>query len=296
MRSAKSRVRRDEARLCTPFPPLILLILVLVLSWPMPGRANLIGADAPPLSISAWIKGGPVEIHDGKHIYVVEFWQTSCGPCRRSIPHLTDLQQMYRDDVIIIGISNEPADIVNDFVAARQDMDYTVAVDTDSQTFVRYHVLWIPQAFLVRPDGTIVWQGESVTIDEFLAQLVANPISISRQPVGRWVEAGRPYTFELAAAGLGPLHYAWSKDGKAIGSDVPIYSIETLDLTDSGTYICVVSDERGRKSSLTSASAVLDVFPEGSLPVTGHFGLLVLCVTVLAAGGVSMTEHRKPLA
>jgi len=69
----------------------------------------------------------------GKKIVVVEFWATWCGPCKKSIPHLTDLQLRYKNDgVIILGVSDEPAAKVRPFVTKQaQDMDYTIATDRE---------------------------------------------------------------------------------------------------------------------------------------------------------------------
>ena len=88
-----------------------------------------VGDEAPGLDIDAWVKGEAVTIETGR-VYVVEFWATWCGPCRKSIPHLTKLQKEYGSDgLTIIGISDEEADVVKPFVQRQgENMGYTVAV------------------------------------------------------------------------------------------------------------------------------------------------------------------------
>ena len=70
--------------------------------------ADEIGDKAKPLEIAEWVKGKKdVDVTDGKSVYVVEFWATWCGPCRTTIPHLTELQKEYSDKVVFVGVSKE---------------------------------------------------------------------------------------------------------------------------------------------------------------------------------------------
>ncbi len=145
-----------------------------------PDRQTLtVGDDAPAISVSRWVKGDPVDRFDRGKTYVVEFWATWCGPCRISIPHLTELQKKYRGKgVTIIGVSvDQNHNLVAPFVKEMGDkMDYTVAVDDvpkgDKATKGKMAEGWmeaadtldVPTAFIVRA-GKVAWIGHPMAID-----------------------------------------------------------------------------------------------------------------------------------
>lgn len=162
------------------FVPLVVLFGLLV----PPALALELGAPAPPLRIKEWIKGDPVKLADGvgKNIYVIEFWATWCPPCRASIPHLTELQNRYRDQgVVIIGISSEdaePVEKVTKFVKQWDEkIGYTIAVDDQKQTrdaLMEPGDADIPWAFIVDRDGKVVWTGNPLRgLEEALGAVVA---------------------------------------------------------------------------------------------------------------------------
>lgn len=138
-----------------------------------------LGDPAAKLEIAEWIKGQPVDVTDGKNIYVVEFWATWCPPCRTSIPHLTELQKKYKDKgIVFVGISDEKVSVVKPFVEKMGDkMDYRVAIDKDNACndgyMKAYGIGGIPHAFVVDKKGKVIWQGHPMAdLDKTLQQIL----------------------------------------------------------------------------------------------------------------------------
>ncbi|HEU5068930.1 MAG TPA: TlpA disulfide reductase family protein [Verrucomicrobiae bacterium] len=147
--------------------------------------AAQIGDPAAPLNIATWVKGKPVDLAEakGRKIVVVEFWATWCGPCRVSIPHLTELQKKFADrGVVFVGVSDEDAATVKPFVDQMGDqMNYTVAVDNNRQTSQGYMDAYnqngIPTAFVVDRDGKVAWLGHPMgDLEKVLDKLAAAPV------------------------------------------------------------------------------------------------------------------------
>lgn len=140
-----------------------------------------LGDPAPALQIAHWVKGGPVDMSKGKgeQVYVVEFWATWCGPCRKSIPHLTELAKKHKGKVTFIGVSDEKLETVEPFVTKMGDkMDYVVAIDKNEKTSAAYMKAFgrggIPHAFIVDKSGNIAWEGHPMdNMDKALEKIIA---------------------------------------------------------------------------------------------------------------------------
>lgn len=122
---------------------------------------TLVSKKAPEISAEKWINSKPLTLSGLKgKVVVVEFWATWCPPCRKSIPHLIELNKRFGDKVTIIGFTQESLDEVQDFVN-EQGMKYPIAVGSKSGK--DYGVSGIPHAFVVGKDGKVVWEGHPMS-------------------------------------------------------------------------------------------------------------------------------------
>jgi thiol-disulfide isomerase/thioredoxin len=149
-----------------------------------------VGDAAPELKVSSWVKDGAVSGLDSNQIYVVEFWATWCGPCRASIPHLTEMAHQFTN-VTFIGVDvweNGPdkETTVAKFVEKMDGkMDYHVAMDT-ADTFMADHWMkaagqnGIPTAFLVQ-SGKVVWIGHPMGgLEESLKEVATGKFDVEK--------------------------------------------------------------------------------------------------------------------
>ena len=143
------------------------------------------GDPAPPLQVSAWIKGEPVERFEKGKVYIVEFWATWCKPCIASMPHLSALAREYKDQVTTIAIdvyeskvkpvkSNEKIKAFVDSMGSR--MDFKVAIESGNDMTVDWlHASGeggIPTTFVVNTEGRLAWIGHPAELDKVLPKIL----------------------------------------------------------------------------------------------------------------------------
>ncbi len=164
---------------------LVALLTGVALSTARAGSLG-IGDPAPKLDVK-FVKGDAVSAFEPGKLYVVEFWATWCGPCKTSIPHLTELQKKH-PEITFIGVSISEPDQkkVKPFVNEMGDkMAYRVAIDSVpddakggegamAKTWMQAASQdGIPAAFVINKEGKIAWIGHPMSMDDPLEQIAA---------------------------------------------------------------------------------------------------------------------------
>jgi thiol-disulfide isomerase/thioredoxin len=156
-----------------------------------------VGSPAPAIKVAKWLKGKPIPKFEPGKVYVMEFWATWCGPCKTSIPHLTELAKKYQGKATFTGVSvfevPQPKDEsyipkVDKFVKDwGKKMDYNVAVDgkdgwMGANWMRAAEQPGIPTAFVVDQKGRVAWIGHPMDgLDEAVGQVIAGTYDIAAQ-------------------------------------------------------------------------------------------------------------------
>jgi thiol-disulfide isomerase/thioredoxin len=118
---------------------------------------SLVGSDAPTLAGTDL--GGrrwTLDDADGRVTWV-NFWATSCEPCRTEMPAMQALSEQHPDDLLVLGVDwGEGRDAVDDFVA-RYAITYPILLDPALDNYYRWSGTdGLPRHYFVGADGVVL--------------------------------------------------------------------------------------------------------------------------------------------
>ncbi len=143
-----------------------------------PRPQGLKAGGPPALQIAAWFGSEPLTLDGLKgKVVVLDFWNTTCAPCRALMPHLAALYTKHKGDgLVVIGITEDEKADLEEFLK-KSPSAYPLAMDQlkggAGQTFDAYKIGSIPTVCLIARDGSLAWKGagEKLTDAMVLAEL-----------------------------------------------------------------------------------------------------------------------------
>ena len=146
---------------------LLIVALGVLLAWlasvpllrgqPDGRTGTRVGEPAPGLSLRG-LDGRSWTLDDADARLVwVNFWATSCEPCRTEMPAMQRLADAHPDDLLILGVDwGEGPDVVADFVE-RYAIDYPILLDPTLATYYRWASSdGLPRHYFVGAEGTVL--------------------------------------------------------------------------------------------------------------------------------------------
>lgn len=93
-------------------------------------------------------------------IVLVNFWATSCMPCRKELPEMEKLYREFGDKgLVVLAISAEERAVVAKFIAEK-GYSFPVLLDSDGKASADFDVDGLPKSFLFDRQGRLV--GEAI--------------------------------------------------------------------------------------------------------------------------------------
>lgn len=115
---------------------------------------SFLNKKAPTLIVEDWITEKPNT--EGKFV-LLDFWATWCAPCKKAIPELNHYAKKFKDNLVVIGISDETKKKIQKL--KKPKIEYYSAYDTTKQLKEIYQVKGIPHVVIINPKGIVVWEG-----------------------------------------------------------------------------------------------------------------------------------------
>lgn len=127
------------------------------------------------------INGKNVSLDDlkGKYVYV-DVWATWCGPCKREIPYLKELDEEYKGkDLAIVSLSIDKMENKDKWLTMIKQQDLQgiqILADKDwnSDFVTSYNITGIPRFILIDPEGNIFDSNAPRPSDPRLKELLSS--------------------------------------------------------------------------------------------------------------------------
>ena len=102
---------------------------------------------------------------------VVNFWYSTCAPCKKELPAFAAVQAKLGDEVRFVGVDSLPPSANEEAFARDRGVQYELFYDTNGELTSAVGVAAFPQTLFIDAKGTIVEQTGELTAER-LEQLI----------------------------------------------------------------------------------------------------------------------------
>lgn len=92
----------------------------------------------------------------GKKLILVNFWATWCPPCRYEIPDLINLQEEFKDSIIIVGVALDRNEEPVKIFSQKYKFNYPIVHDKKGINLLYGGISAIPTTIIINYEGKIV--------------------------------------------------------------------------------------------------------------------------------------------
>ncbi len=97
--------------------------------------------------------------------YIMTFWASWCGPCKKELPVLAELYDEFKARGLeVVGVNVDADRKAADAYLAENPLPFPIVADTDKSVMGRFDTRGVPTTFWVKKDGTI--RKRSIGYDE----------------------------------------------------------------------------------------------------------------------------------
>ena len=88
-------------------------------------------------------------------ILIIEFWGTWCGSCIPALEHLNEIQNKFKNDIMVVGISDDTEERLNKFLLKRP-VTIPLVSDPLNRSAKFFKVNAVPQTYVAGKNGEII--------------------------------------------------------------------------------------------------------------------------------------------
>ena len=142
-----------------------------------------IGDKAPDVELGVTSAGKSVKSADyAGQVVVVTFWASWCGPCKKELPIMENLQELGKGQIQVVAVNIEDREKFKKIARILKDQQMQFANDQHEVSQRAYHVKGIPHMIIIGRNGRILdvhtGYGEAAIptiVDEINSALAATP-------------------------------------------------------------------------------------------------------------------------